>query len=244
MRTVGVALVAALVAGGCAGDRADDEVIVFAAASLADALADVAELHSKRTGERVRANHAASSTLAKQIAAGAPADVFCSAHADWTDWLATRGRLAGDAREILRSSLVVVAPRGRGFTLDGPLAFAFEGRLALGDPDHVPAGVYARELLERSGDWEVLRARVVRAPDVRGALALVERGECAAGIVYATDAAAGNVDVVATLPASVTYTAAVVAGSVRGAAFLETLLSHEAAVIFRRHGFEAAGAAS
>ena len=217
---------------------------VFAAASLSTALTELAAHY-----EGMRLSVASSSTLAKQIAAGAPADIYFSANAEWMDYLQARQHIEQDTRvDLLGNALVVIAPKGESFavrwTRDFDFASAFAGRLALGDPDHVPAGQYARQALEKLGWWPALKTRTAPAPDVRAALVYVERGECAAGLVYATDAAQSNrVIALATVPDSlhrpIVYPAAIVKG--RASAQTRNLLaffsSETAAVIFRKHGF-------
>ena len=217
---------------------------VFAAASLSSALTELTTHY-----EGMRLSVASSSTLAKQIAAGAPADIYFSANAEWMDYLQTRQHIEQDTRvNLLGNALVVIAPREEAFAVrfarDFAFAGAFVGRLALGDPDHVPAGQYARQALEALGWWSALRTRIAPAPDVRAALVYVERGECAAGLVYATDAAQSDrVITLATVPDSlhrpIVYPAAIVKG--RATAKVRDLLaffsSDTAAVIFRKHGF-------
>lgn len=248
--TAALAAAAALWLAGCGGpgERAG-MVTVYAAASLGPALEEIVGLHRDRTGEPVTAAFASSSVLAKQIDAGAEADLFVSADPAWTGWLAERGHLEpGRGFDLAENSLVIVAPAGEVFAFDPaagrPLADAFRGRLALGDPDHVPAGVYAREALQHAGWWDALAPRVLGAADVRAALALVERRECEAGIVYASDAAgSGRVRVVAPIPDGwhepIVYPVAVVAGHSRPELdrFLDTLRSPEAARILVAHGF-------
>ena len=217
---------------------------VFAAASLSSALSELATHY-----EGVRLSVASSSTLAKQIAAGAPADIYFSANAEWMDYLQMRQHIEQDTRvDLLGNTLVVIAPKEEAFAVrfarDFDFAGAFAGRLALGDPDHVPAGQYARQALEALGWWSALRTRTAPAPDVRAALVYVERGECAAGLVYATDATQSDrVITLATVPDSlhrpIVYPAAIVKG--RASAKVRDLLaffsSETAASIFRKHGF-------
>ena len=155
---------------------------VFAAASLSSALSELA-IHY----EGMRLSVASSSTLAKQIASGAPADIYFSANAEWMDYLQARQHIEQDTRvDLLGNALVVIAPKGEPFAVrwarDFDFASAFAGRLALGDPDHVPAGQYARQALAALGWWPALKTRIAPAPDVRAALVYVERGECAAGL--------------------------------------------------------------
>lgn len=219
---------------------------LFAAASLTSALT---EILPRRSFPRVRLSFAGSSSLARQIDAGAPADLYVSANPRWMDYLEERGRIdAGTRFDLLANRLVVVTPAGSGLEV-GPrpgfdLAGAFRGRLALGDPDHVPAGIYARQALRALGWWPALEHRLAPAPDVRAALLYVERGECEAGVVYATDAAVSRrVRVAAqladSLHAPIRYPAAVVAGRDSPAVreLLGRLRSAGAAEVFRRHGF-------
>ena len=217
---------------------------VFAAASLSSALSELSTHY-----EGMRLSVASSSTLAKQIAAGAPADIYFSANAEWMDYLQARQHIEQDTRvDLLGNALVVIAPKGGSFAVrfarDFSFAGAFAGRLALGDPDHVPAGQYARQALEELGWWPALKTRIAPAPDVCAALVYVERGECTAGLVYATDAAQSDrVITLATLPDSlhrpIVYPAAIVKG--RANAQVRSLLaffnSETAASIFRKHGF-------
>jgi molybdate transport system substrate-binding protein len=218
---------------------------VYAAASLSSALQEVVQGYA---GE-VRFSFASSSFLARQIEAGAPADLFVSANREWMDYLQEKGLLeAGTRADLLGNSLVVIAPKGQGFPvrLERDFAFAtsFAGRLALADPDHVPAGQYARQALEKLGWWKDLQDRLAPALDARAALVFVERGECPAGMVYATDAAISNkVDVLATLPdslhAPIVYPMAAIQGRDREEVrrLLDLFGAPEAAAVFARHGF-------
>ena len=170
-------------------------VTVFAAASVTGVVEGLAaRFEAQRAGVEVRTSFGSSSTLAKQIVQGAPADVFISANAQWMDEVERAGRLRPGSRvDLLTNRLVVVTPSGSalmvrfapGFDFAGALA----GPLAVGDPEHVPAGMYARQALTRLGWWDGLSGRVLAAKDVRATLRLVALGEAEAGIVYATDAA-------------------------------------------------------
>jgi molybdate transport system substrate-binding protein len=179
-----------------AAPRAAQALLVFAAASLEDALTQVDTAFTAATGARVKASFAASSVLAKQIEAGAPADVFLSADREWMDYLEQRALLQpGSRQDLLGNALVLIAPRDStvrlriapGFDLAGALG---EGHLATGDPDSVPAGRYARAALTKLGVWSQVSARVIGAENVRAALEYVARGEAPLGIVYRTDARA------------------------------------------------------
>lgn len=219
---------------------------VFAAASTAEAMTETARAFDAP----VRFSFASSSTLARQIENGAPAQIFVSASPQWLDYLEAKGYIAAQTRtRLFGNRLVLIAPR------DSTLAIAIEpgfalaealgpGRLAMGDPDHVPAGIYGRQALETLGVWSRVAPRVARALDARAALALVARGEAAAGIVYASDVAiSAKVRVVGVFPPeshpAVRYEAAIVVGGAGQAAarFLAYLSSPEVARIFARHGF-------
>ena len=198
----------------------------------------------------VRAAYAASSTLAKQIANGAPASVYLSANTAWMDYLEAEGAIANDSRgDLLGNTLVLVAaPRfAEAINLKDPESLPNalgEARLAVGDPDHVPAGQYAMAALTSLGVWRELEGRLVRASDARATLALVARGEAPLGIVYETDAAISpEVRVVARFPAEshppIVYPVAAVARQDKSSAerFLAFLRGPEARRVFERHGF-------
>lgn len=231
------------------GARAAD-LLVFAAASTKNAVDDIIAAYTASHGGTVEASYASSSDLAKQIENGAPVGVYISADTKWADYLAERNLIAADGRrDLLGNSIVLVVPKGAALDvdLDNPdsLAAALgDGKLAMGDPDHVPAGRYGKAALDSLGIWRTVEAQVARAKDVRAALALVERGEAVAGIVYATDAAASDgVDTVATFPASshpeIVYPVVLIAGQDDAAAqaFYAYLASAEARTVFVRYGF-------
>jgi len=222
-------------------------VVVFAAASLKDALDEAAA----RAPVAAVVSYASSSTLAKQIANGAPAEIFISADLKWMDYLEQRDRLRKGSRlNLLGNKLVLVAPAAS--TVQAkvevglPLANLLgpNGRLALGDPTHVPAGLYAKAALESLGVWDSVKARLAPAENVRAALALVARGEAPLGVVYATDAAAEpKVRVVGAFPESshppIIYPVAITraAKGERADRFLEFLGSRTARGIFEKYGF-------
>lgn len=249
MRILAALIVAASLA--LPGAARAQQLTVFAAASLTDALEEAGRIWAARGNPPVRFSFAASSALARQIEAGAPADVFASADEAWMDHLERRGRIApGTRASLLSNRLVLVAPAGsragavevrRGLEL---AALAGDGRIAAADPDHVPAGRYAREALQALGLWDAAAPRLARADNVRVAIALVERGEVPLGIVYSTDAAAARgVRVLGAFPADshapISYPFAAVArrDGEAARAFLAFLASEEAAAVFRRHGF-------
>lgn len=246
-------LLLALLSPGAAGAA---DVLIFAAASTTDAVAEIGKLAAREGLPRIVASFASSSALAKQIANGAPADIYLSANVRWMEYLDRRGAIDRDSRvNLLGNSLVLVAPRGgrmatsrAGGVIGGdyPLAANLAGgRLAIGNPDHVPAGIYGKQALVALGLWPSVEKRLAPAANVRAALALVERGEAEAGIVYATDAAivADKVAVIGTFPASshmpIIYPAAIVAGRDRQAVrrVFAFLTSAPAAAVFARYGF-------
>ena len=234
-----------------ASARAED-VTVFAAASTTNAINEIGDLFTARTGNAIKPSYASSSTLAKQVEQGAPANVFISADLKWVDYLAERKLIDPATRtNLLGNTLVLVAPadsKAGMIVIDKTTDLAKllgDGRLSTGDPDHVPVGIYARQALENMGQWAQIQPRLARAESVRAALALVERGEAPLGIVYSTDAAvAPKVKVVGTFPESlhdtIVYPVALVAGHETPAAraFLEFLKSNEAKGIFAKYGFK------
>lgn len=208
------ALVVVVAWGGCARQRT---LLALGAVSFCEVLEEVA----RRARIDVQVGAAASSTVAHQILAGAPAGLVVTAHPRWMDVLDQAGALALGTRTVVaRNRLVLVASarRGRRFSTEEMrrVGELLRGRVAVGDPEHVPAGIYARRTLEALGQWESLRSRLLPAMDARAALALVEAGEADWGIVYATDAArSSRVEVVGEFPPSeashVLYEAAIVA---------------------------------
>ncbi|TXH04638.1 MAG: molybdate ABC transporter substrate-binding protein [Nevskiaceae bacterium] len=230
------------------GARAEDAVRVFAAASLTNALNDIGMRWQRLGHPRPSLAYAASSTLAKQIDAGAPVDLFASADLSWMEYLEARDRVRPDTRSnLVGNALVLIAPKGHAFKAEMragyDLAAAFEGRLCTGEPGIVPVGIYARQSLDALGWLAPLSGRIVGTDDVRTALAFVERGECAAGIVYASDAAISDkVEVLGVFPSSshkvIVYPAALLRGARPEArAFLDYLKTPEAAAVFARYGF-------
>jgi molybdate transport system substrate-binding protein len=231
------------------GSSRAGSLLVFAAASVTDALQQIDGAFSAQTGIAVEASFAASSVLAKQIEAGAPAQVFLSADREWMDYLEQRGRLQGGSRrDLLGNELVLIAPADSALQLKIAPHFALlaalgDGRLASGDPDSVPAGLYARAALTRLGVWAQVADRLVRAENVRAALMYVARGEAPLGIVYQTDARAeGRVRVIDVFPADshppITYPLALTAGAGADAARYAAFLTSDAARdVFVGRGF-------
>lgn len=227
-----------------------DEVVVFAAASLKDALDAVAADFQSETGNTVTISYAGSNALAKQIIEGAPADIFISAAVNWMDEVEKAGLVVPDTREdLLGNTLVLVAHGkdappvqiGEGFDLKALLG---DGKLSMAMVDSVPAGQYGKESLEKLGVWSAVEGSVAQAENVRAALALVSTGEAPYGIVYASDAVADeNVTVVGTFPddshKAIVYPAALLTGAVDAAdkAFFEALSSDAADAKFTAQGF-------
>lgn len=226
-------------------------VIIFAAASLTDALGEIGHLWVQAGHAAPRLSFAASSTLARQIESGAPASIFASADEQWADYLEKKDLLAaGTRRDLLANDMVVIAPAGRASPVsisagtDWSALLGATGRIATGDPAHVPVGLYAKQSLTKLGAWDSLKDRIAGAEDVRGALLLVARGEAPVGIVYATDAAVSkDVAVIGTFPPDshdpITYPFALVkAGdSAEARALLAFIAGPQARAVFLAKGF-------
>lgn len=241
------AMALAVLAGGAA--RAD-QVVVFAAASMKTALDEVAAHWQAETGHEVLISYAGSAQLAKQIIAGAPADLFISASLAWMDAVQAEGAVVpGTRRDLLGNQLVLIGhgATGPALVLDGRFDLAArlgEGRLAMALVDAVPAGQYGKAALTALGLWPSVAPKVAQADNVRAALALVATGEAPLGIVYVTDAVAeARVHVAATFPAdshpAIVYPAALLTSAADAAdrAFLDALQGPAARAIFARHGF-------
>ncbi|MFG1477711.1 molybdate ABC transporter substrate-binding protein [Xanthobacter sp. V4C-4] len=224
---------------------------VFAAASMSDALRQVNELWVAKGNAPLQFNFAASSTLIRQIEQGATASVFVSADERWADWGIERGLLVKASRvSPLGNDLVLIAPRDSAVkveitkTTDILALLGANGRLATGDPAHVPVGRYAEQALTWLGQWDAIGPRLARADSVRAAMLLVERGEAPLGIVYGTDAAVSTrVKVVGTFPESshepVTYPFVIVTAqdSPDARAVLAFLVGPEAMAVYKKLGF-------
>jgi molybdate transport system substrate-binding protein len=235
--------------------RAQDAITVFAAASLTDAMRALGQDWVAKGNPAPRFSFAASSALARQIEQGAPADLFMSADEPWMDYVQQRDLIVNATRvSPIGNSLVLVTPRSdtRTVTLargtDLVALLGPNGRIATGDPAHVPVGRYAQAALTWMGQWDAVNPRLARADNVRAALLLVERGEAPFGIVYATDAAASQgVRVAGTFPAeshvAVTYPFALMRRAENNAqarAFFAFLTGAEARPVWQRHGFRIA----
>lgn len=229
---------------------AKDKLLVFAAASLTESLNAAADAYAAAGHERPVISYAASSALAKQIESGAPAGLYLSADENWAGYLEQRGFLvAGSRTRLLGNNLVLIAPAAQPLSLKihsgfGLLSALGGGRLAMGDPDSVPAGIYGKEALTNLGVWPEVSGAVVRGDSVRAALRFVETGAARAGIVYATDARVSEkVVVVDTFPESshapISYPMALIKGhdSPEARDFYAWLETPPARAIFARFGF-------
>jgi molybdate transport system substrate-binding protein len=232
-----------------AADEDKPSITVFAAASLTNVLQELGDGFTKDASIPVRFSFAASSALARQIENGSRADVFFSADLEWMDYLESRKLIQPATRhDVVGNQLVLIAPADSKIVLKIQPHFALaatlgKGRLATGDPDSVPVGRYAHEALANLGVWDEVSARLVRADSVRSALAFVERGEAALGIVYATDALIDKkVRVVDAFPAAthmrIVYPVALTIGAKADAAkFLAYIRGPAGSVAFQHYGF-------
>lgn len=221
-------------------------VTVFAAASLTDALGELATAYEKETGQPVRLSFAASGQVARQVEAGAPADLVVLADEPWMDRLAQAGRVDAASRTDLLSNRLVLVSAPDAVVDGDPLVWLGRtgGKLVIGDPDSVPAGAYARDWLKRRGAWDGLQSSLVTAADVRAVRGFVARGEAKLGIVYRSDAIGSNQVKVVLEPTAdeqpkIVYPAALTsAATPAAAAFLPWLRTPQAAAVFERYGFE------
>lgn len=229
-----------------------ERILVLSAASAAPPVQDLAAAFTTETAANVRVSVGSSGTLARQISQGAPADIYISAAPQWIDLLLADNRLDPElTRPLARNRLVFVGPidsPGIGLIdVSKPLVVLRRldgGRLAMGDPSHVPAGQYAKQSIEALGLWPAVRDRLALQSNVRAVLAMVERGETPLGIVYATDAAlSGRVRLAAIIPpeshSPIIYTVAVLAGRDRPGvvAFFQSLLDANGQAVFEGYGF-------
>ena len=229
----------------------DKNLTVFAAASMKNALDDVDAAYAAKTGVKVAASYAASSTLAKQIEQGAPADVFVSADTDWMDYATSKKTINEPTRvNLLGNSIVLIAPKdsridnveiAAGFDL---ARLAGDGKIATGDVKAVPVGKYAKAALEKLGAWQAAEPKFAMAESVRAALTLVARGEAVLGIVYSTDAKVEpGVKIVGTFPADshppIIYpVAATTTAKPETPGYLAFLRTSAAKAIFEKYGFK------
>lgn len=228
-------------------------LVVFAAASTTDALTEIGALYQQKGFGSIRCSFASSSTLAKQIEQGAPADVFLSANSKWMDFLEEKKLVADGSRaDLLRNRITLIVPKESSIKVfdlkegaDVLFLLGKDGKLAVGDPAHVPVGMYGKQALENLKIWDSVKGRIAPMKDVRAGLALVERGEAPLGLVYESDAVVTKkVRVISVFPADshpeVIYpVAAVTDGQVEDAkTFIEFLGTPESKAIFKKYGFE------
>ncbi|ABR74913.1 molybdate ABC transporter substrate-binding protein [Actinobacillus succinogenes] len=232
---------------------AEAKVTVFAAASMTNALQEVADGYKKANPqEEIVFSFASSSVLARQINEGAPADIFVSADQKWMDFLVQKQAIEPQTRtNLVANRLVMIAPADSKLTTvnltDKQWQQALkDSYLAVGDPDHVPAGLYAKAAFTYLNQWDDVNKKLARADNVRKALLLVEKGESPLGVVYATDAAASQkVKIVATFPAQshppVEYPTAMVKGhdNAESRAFFQYMTSPESKAVWEKYGFKA-----
>jgi molybdate transport system substrate-binding protein len=251
LRTVLFSVLLLLVStNASAAEAAKPELLVFGAASLTDVLQEIGAAYTRDTGQPVKFSFAASSALARQIESGGRVDAFISADLDWMDYLQARNLIdATTRRNVIGNRLVLIAPQDSAVAVKLQpnvqlLSVLKVGRLATGDPDIVPVGRYARTALMSLGVWNEIADRLVRAENVRSALAFVARGETPLGIVYATDATMDKrVRVVDVFPADthppITYPAATTVDARAGSRqFVEFLVGESAQASFKKFGFK------
>ncbi len=240
----------AVICGWPKSSYADDRLLVFAAASTYAPMQEITRLFARQENVKVDVSYAGSSTLARQIEAGAPVDIFLSANVLWIEYLISKGLLAKEnTASILSNSLVLIAPKNHTGTADTMNVLMLPDilgadRLAIGDPDHVPAGIYAKQALEHFGLWQALRTRLAPQTNVKNVAYLVARQESPFGIVYKTDAMRdAKLKIVTEFPETSHDKIRYMLGelnsgnSVSVAKFRNFLLSQEAMQIFRGYGF-------
>lgn len=248
-RIAGPVLLLGLLGWGCRAQApGGNSLLLCAAASTTGVVEEIRDRYASQTGQAVELNFASTATLATQIRGGAEADLFLAANEDWARILTDIPGLVADRIDLLGNGLVVVLPNGNGRSLSSPreLLEASFASLAMANPDSmVPAGLYAREALAGLGLWESLRSRMVYGDNVRTALAYVETGSVAAGIVYRTDAMASSqvdlaLEIAPRLHPEIRYPLLLLSRGARSAAardLFEYLQGAEAATLFRKHGF-------
>ncbi len=252
IRAAAVAVTAlGLVTASISPSRAADNIIVFAAASLKNALDDINAAWKADSGKEATISYAASSALAKQIESAAPADVFISADLQWMNYLAEKNLIKPDSEvKLLGNRIVLIAPkdsRAEAVTIEpnfGLSELVGDGKLAMADVKAVPAGRYGKAALDTLGVWPAVEGKVAQSENVRAALKLVATGEASLGIVYQTDAnAEPGVKVLGTFPENthepIVYPAALTASSTNPAAaeFMTYLQSAKARTLFEKQGF-------
>jgi molybdate transport system substrate-binding protein len=226
------------------------DLVIFAAASLKNALDSVNAQWQKETGKKATISYASSPALAKQIEQGAPAQMFISADLDWMDYATSKNLIKADTRSnLLGNRIVLIAPKDKAQPIEIKPGFDLakilgDGRMSMANVDSVPAGKYGKAALEKLGVWASVSNKIAQAENVRAALLLVSRGETSAGIVYQTDAAAdSNVKIIGTFPEDthppIVYPIALTANATHpdAAAFLAYIKSAGAKPLFESQGF-------
>lgn len=226
---------------------ANDAVTVYAAASLTNVINDLNAIYEKKQKTEVKTSYAGSSTLAKQIEAGAPADIFISADMQWMDYLQNKQMVAATDRvNLLGNRLVLIRPKDQPLKIKIEKTFdistVLQGKLCTGDTKSVPVGKYAKQALTSIGWWDEVRPRLVETEDVRAALNFVARGECQLGIVYATDAAISkNVLVAGVFPenshSAIIYPVGLIKKNAESMKYYKFIQSPEAKTVFKKYGF-------
>lgn len=230
--------------------QTSQQITVFAPSSLTNALQEIGTRYTQRYGTQVRFSFASSSVIARQIENGAPTDIFISADTEWMDYLQTKGLLQNQTRSnLLRGRLALIAPNESHINLRIRHRMSFanalgsNGRLAIGDPDTVPAGKYAKSALQYYNAWDGVSGRIARGENVRAALAFVARGEAPVGIVYETDAKIETrVKIIGIFPEAshppILYPIAITkTANSNSRNFYNYLKSSDARTIFRNYGF-------
>lgn len=219
--------------------QAAERVLVFAAASQKDALEEIGKMYEAACDCKVAFSFAATSTLARQVEAGAPADVFISANQGWNDWLEIKGKLPVDGSVVVAGNRLVIASSAR--TKDS-FNILWRDRFAMADPQSVPAGIYAKEALQHMGIWQKVKSKAVFAENIRVALKQIERGDLLSGITYQSDLR-GQTKLHAHFVfseeshAPIHYLAGIVEESVEAKGFVQFLLEDDAQIIFSQYGF-------
>ena len=227
----------------------DKKVVVFAAASLTNAIDEISSNYEKETKTQIQTSYASSSTLAKQIENGAPADIFISADMKWMNYLKEKKALSDTSIvKLLNNTLVLISPKGKSFKVEMNPSYNFDsvfnGKLCTGETESVPVGIYAKQALKALTWFDKIKSRIVGTQDVRAALVLVERGECDAGIVYETDAKVSDrVEILSSFPEdtheAIVYPISLTIGAKSEASeFYQYLKSEKAKAVFIKYGFK------
>lgn len=251
---VRVVLLALSVGGASTDSRASEPLVIFAASSLTNVVTELSQLFESQHNQETVISFAATSVLARQIKDGAPADVFLSANSAWMDDVIDAGMVTRDSQTVIAGNRLALAGApgvsfppvpGGALSADYPLAtVAPDLPFAIGNPDHVPAGIYSRQALQTLGLWQTIEKRLIPMPNVRSVMANIDRGEVAGGFVYTSDLRySSNARLIGLFPPSshspIQYMAGIVGGDGTRAArlFLAFLVSPEAENVFKQFGF-------